>query len=418
MASTLTIAPVSPESAASAAVLPTSARLWLNVLSHLDPSYGGLSSIVPQLCISVAETGLASASIAAFCLPGEQIKPVCLPPETTSFWPTGRIEWLSKRDLRRNFTRAVDKVEGLHIHGLWEQSTDIAARTARSMGKPYIISAHGMLEPWALANKQFKKRIYTALFERRNLDGAACLHALTRAEAEDYRHFGCTNPIVVIPNAVHIPAALDPDLFLSAYPLLRGKTLILFLGRIHFKKGLDLLVSAWAELARKWPEARLVLAGPDSENTRAGIEQRIAEAGIADRVTFTGMLDSDMKWSAYAAAACFVLPSYSEGLSTSVLEAMAAGLPIVLTEQSHMPEVSEHQAGWTIQPRVDDLIDALTAALSASIGERQQIGSRGRTLVKHNYSWPSVARRMGEVYRWLGGGPLPESMHSQIESRS
>jgi glycosyltransferase involved in cell wall biosynthesis len=373
MASTLTIAPVSPESAASAAVLPTSARLWLNVLSHLDPSYGGLSSIVPQLCISVAETGLASASIAAFCLPGEQIKPVCLPPETTSFWPTGRIEWLSKRDLRRNFTRAVDKVEGLHIHGL---------------------------------------------FERRNLDGAACLHALTRAEAEDYRHFGCTNPIVVIPNAVHIPAALDPDLFLSAYPLLRGKTLILFLGRIHFKKGLDLLVSAWAELARKWPEARLVLAGPDSENTRAGIEQRIAEAGIADRVTFTGMLDSDMKWSAYAAAACFVLPSYSEGLSTSVLEAMAAGLPIVLTEQSHMPEVSEHQAGWTIQPRVDDLIDALTAALSASIGERQQIGSRGRTLVKHNYSWPSVARRMGEVYRWLGGGPLPESMHSQIESRS
>jgi glycosyltransferase involved in cell wall biosynthesis len=398
---------VVPEAACSAALSLKSAGRWVNVLSHLDAKYGGLSSIVPQLCVSVAEAGLATTSVAAFCLPGEHAQTSCVPPRSITYWPTSRIEWIRSPQLRARFERTLAEADGVHIHGLWEQSSNVAARTARALGKPYMISAHGMLEPWALANKRFKKRLYSALIERANLDGAACLHALTRAEAEDYRRFGCTGPIAVIPNAVHIPRTLDPSLFHEAYPSLRGRRLILFLGRIHFKKGLDLLVDSWAQLARAWPDAHLVLAGPDSEGTRAGIEQRIAQAGLVDAVTFTGMLDSRMKWSAYAAAACFVLPSYSEGLSTSVLEAIAAGLPIILTEQSHMPEVAEHHAGWVIQPEVDDLTGALSAALSAAPATSRATGARGRRLIEQQYSWPSVAARMGEIYRWVATGERP-----------
>ncbi len=399
-----------------ALIAPQGEKRWINVLSHLDPRYGGLSSIVPQLCASITEAGLAQTAVAAFCLPTEQIKPSCLPSQTTSFWPGSRITWLTDRNLRRRFRSAIEAAEGVHIHGLWEQSTNVAAGTARSLHKPYLVSAHGMLEPWALANKRLKKRLYAALFERRNLREAACLHALTHAEAEDYRNFGCSNPIVVIPNAVHLPQSLDAATFLAAFPQLRGRTLILFLGRIHFKKGLDLLVASWAQLARKWPEAHLVLAGPDSENTRAGIEESIARAGLGNRVTFTGMLDHEMKWSAYAAATCFVLPSYSEGLSTAVLEAMAAGLPIILTEQSHMPEIGDNHAGWIIQPDVDDLTGALTTVLSSSSGALRIVGARGRALIKQNYSWPSVANQIAEVYHALASGRLPKDQRSNVES--
>jgi glycosyltransferase involved in cell wall biosynthesis len=410
MAPTMTIQSDAPRNAAPVTATVWPAGEWVSVLSHLDPKYGGLSSIVPQLCASLRQAGLASTSLAAFCSPGEHSSPPSLPCDSISYWPTSRIEWLRNPKLRGDFRRTIEAADGVHIHGLWTQSTNIAARAARALNKPYLISAHGMLEPWALGNKRLKKQLYAAAFERANLAGAACLHALTRAEADDYRNFGCTNPIAVIPNAVHVPRTLDPSLFLDAHPELRGRRLILFLGRIHFKKGLDLLVDSWAQLARKWPDAHLVLAGPDSENTQAGIEQKIAQAGITDAVTFTGMLDSTMKWSALAAADCFVLPSYSEGLSTSVLEAMAAGLPIILTEQSHMPEVAEYHAGWVIQPQVDDLTCALTAALSASAATTQAIGARGRSLIEQHYSWPSVAARMGEIYRWLVTGKKPASV--------
>ena len=149
-----------------------------------------------------------------------------------------------------------------------------------------------MLESWALKNKRLKKQIYAALFERRNLQGAACLHALTQAEAQDYRNFGLKNPIAVIPNGVEIPSAVSAEPFLAQFPALRGKQLVLFLGRIHFKKGLDILCRAWSKIFKNHPNTQLVLAGPDFENTQAEIQKLLQSLGAESQVTFTGMLTS------------------------------------------------------------------------------------------------------------------------------
>jgi glycosyltransferase involved in cell wall biosynthesis len=267
-----------------------------------------------------------------------------------------------------------------------------------------------MLESWALRNKRIKKAIYAALAERANVSGAACLHALTRAEALDYRRFGSRSPIAVIPNGVAIPERLDPEPFLDSFPALRGKRLVLFLGRIHFKKGLDILVEAWAEVAKRWPDTQLVLAGPDFEGTRAKIEAMIAERSLTERVLFTGMLRDELKWSALAASECFVLPSYSEGLSVSTLEAMGAGLPVVITEQCNLPDVASYGTGWIIQSNAGELAVILNECLRNSHEMNRQIGLRGRALIQEKYNWPSVAKQMSEVYRWVQGGPAPGSV--------
>ena len=208
---------------------------WISVVSHLDPRYGGLSSVVPQLGSRIATDHHFEMELAAFCTKGELYVSDRTTPVTE--WPTSRVHWLRNRSLRHRFNEFVRAADGVHIHGLWEQSTAVAASTARALRKPYILSAHGMLESWALQNKRLKKQVYAALLERANVNGAACLHALTEAEARDYRRFGATGPVAVIPNGVTIPASLSPNPFLAQFPSLSGKRILLFLGSIHFKKG-------------------------------------------------------------------------------------------------------------------------------------------------------------------------------------
>jgi glycosyltransferase involved in cell wall biosynthesis len=385
----------------------TSTGHWVNVISHLDPKYGGISTVVPQLGSWMAANGSTRVELAAFCLPDEHYDIQGHSRLETTYWPSNRMAWMKQRDLRSRFEDTLKGAQGIHIHGLWEQSTCVAARAANRLGKPYILSAHGMLEPWALANKKWKKRIYAALIEREIVAGATCLHALTRAEALNYRGFGSRAPIVVIPNGVNVPSQVDPKLFFDAYPALRGKRIILFLGRMHFKKGLNLLVNAWAELAAKWPDVHLVIAGPDSESTRTTIEQLVRERALVNQVSFTGMLQCEMKWSCLAAAECFVLPSYSEGLSTSVLEAMGIGLPVIITRHCNLPEVTDSGAGWEIEATQEELAQALGKVLKNSPTENQAIGRRGMCLVRDHFNWQAVARRMSEVYRWAATGQRP-----------
>jgi len=400
---------------ASEARSSTSGGRWVNVVSHLDARYGGLSAVVPRLVSSIVATTPFTVDLAAFCVPGEIFSETDYPGISISRWPASRLAWLKRRELTLDFSHQLKDLDGVHIHGLWEQSTTAAVHAARALRKPYILSAHGMLDPWALRNKRLKKVIYAALAEHANVRGAACLHALTHAEVQDYRRFGSTGPIAVIPNGVAIPEQTDPHLFLENFPSLGGTRIVLFLGRIHFKKGLDILVESWAAIAKRWPDARLVLAGPDFEGTRAKIEALVSGHKLNDSVLFTGMLRDEMKWSALAAAESFILPSYSEGLSVSTLEAMGMGRPVIITEQCNLPDVTRFQAGWIIQSNSAAITESLNELLQNSSAINREVGERGRNLVRQRYNWPSVARQMSEVYRWVQSGAAPHSAPASVE---
>lgn len=388
---------------------------WVEVVSHLDPRYGGLSAAVPELAMSLAG-GLGGTamdvSLAAFCAAGEEYEPAGFGPEQMRFWPASRGSWLKDRvrggGLRRGLEEQIRAADGVHLHGLWEGSTAVAAETARQLGKPYLISAHGMLEPWALAKKRVKKLLYAALVERENVAGATCLHALTQAEAEQFIEFGARSPIAIIPNAVECPTDVDERMFLREYPGLRGKRVVLFMARLHAKKGLDLLLEAWGSIAVRHPDATLVLAGPDSDGTEARLRAEVARAGLSESVVFAGMLRDGMKWSALAAAEGFVLPSFSEGLSVAVLEAMGMGLPVLVTRQCNLPEVRTHGAGWVTEPDADEVCGALKNLLDRTPAENRAMGACGARLVQERYAWPVVARQMSEVYAWTLGGRMPE----------
>jgi glycosyltransferase involved in cell wall biosynthesis len=266
-----------------------------------------------------------------------------------------------------------------------------------------------MLDAWALRNKRWKKIAY-GFFERANLRRAACLHALTEAEALDYRTFGLRNPVAIIPNGVNAPPLLDAQAFLSAHPECRDRQVLLYLGRIHYKKGVHLLARTWASLAPRFPDAHLVYAGPDSENTLSGLRQLVDELGVARRVTFTGMLDAPAKWSALAAAHAFVLPSYSEGFSVATLEALAAARPVIVTDACRFPEIAARQCGWVVSPSRGELEAALAECLGASRARLETMGEKGRRLVQMRYQWSAIARQMSDVYDWILGGARPSSV--------
>jgi glycosyltransferase involved in cell wall biosynthesis len=306
----------------------------------------------------------------------------------------------------------LQSADGLHIHGIWQEHCAISGALARLNGKPYIVSAHGMLERWAVRHKWLKKCLYSGLIERSNLRRAACLHALTIAELEDYRRYGLRNPVAVIPNGVDIPQGASPDMFLQAYPQLKDKRLVVFLSRIHYKKGLDILCKAWHGLRRRFADTHLVIAGPDSDNSQSTVQAYVDALGVSDSVIFTGMLRDAMKWSALAAAELFVLPSYSEGFSVAVLEAMGMALPVVISGPCNFPEVEHRCCGVVIHPTASELEHALSQLLNANCSDRVRMGERGRQLVAEHYSWSAVGRQMAELYQWVVG--RPESLTLQV----
>ena len=237
---------------------------------------------------------------------------------------------------------SVRAAEVVHLHGLWQAHTRRGARAARAARVPYLIAAHGMAEPWALRHKRWKKRVYLALVEARNLRRASCLHALSRPEIGHLRKIAPWTPICFIPNGVDLAPFddLPPRAELEAEcPELAGKFVLLFFGRVHVKKGLDLLAEALGQVAPAHPELHLLIAGTD-DGALSPFCDRMAELGLTRRMTYLGHVAGERARRVWAAADAFILPSYSEGFSMAVLEAMACRLPCLITTACHFPEAA------------------------------------------------------------------------------
>jgi glycosyltransferase involved in cell wall biosynthesis len=265
---------------------------------------------------------------------------------------------------------------------------------------PYLVTPRGMLEPWALSYKAWKKRLYYNLFEKPALQQASAIQTLAKKEAEGVKILDLKAPIVVVPNGVHkqdFETLPEPENFYSKFPETRNKTLILFLGRIDPKKGLDLLSTAFAKIHTLFPHTHLIVAGQDNIGYLSVVKDYFAQAGCIDAVTFTGMLTGSLKHSALAAANIYVAPSYSEGFSMSVLEGMASGLPCVITTGCNFSEAASAQAAYVVDVNAEELADALTKCLQ-NPQQAKQMGNRARQLVFENYTWERVASQLIEIY--------------------
>lgn len=296
----------------------------------------------------------------------------------------------------------------LHQHGIWQGFSASVRGWGRRTGGPVVISPRGMLDPWALSNSAWKKRIAGFLYENGNLRHAACLHALNESERLSMRRLGLRNPIMVLPNGIDPPPARTdaPAPWSGKVP--DGARTLLFVGRIHPKKGIDLLLHAMAAGVPGGDDWHLVVVGWHQGGHAAELKAQARTLPIASRVHFLGPLYGDAKWSALRHADAFVLPSHSEGLPMSVLEAWAAGLPVLMTRACNLPEGPAAGAAIEVETEVGALHEGLAQLIALPDEERRAMGEAGRQLVARRFTWEGIGAQMRDTYHWLlAGGAAP-----------
>jgi poly(glycerol-phosphate) alpha-glucosyltransferase len=305
-----------------------------------------------------------------------------------------------------------------YVAGLWKYPGLCAQRWSQATGKPLVIAPHGMLEPWAVRHSGLKKKIAGWLFQNAQLRRAACLRALSPAEVGSFRAYGLKNPVCVVPNGVDlVPLAESPVPRHASFPA--GRKVLLYLGRIHEKKGLAPLLSAWAQARAEGGEWVLAIAGWDQGGHEADLMRQATDLGIPwsdsgaaaspdASVLFLGPQFGAAKQACYTSCDAFILPSFSEGLPMVVLEAWAQSKPVLMTPACHLPEGLAAGAALRIEPATESIAAALREIYRLSPAELQAMGGKGRILVETKFDWREVAAQLASVYGWiLGGGAKP-----------
>jgi glycosyltransferase involved in cell wall biosynthesis len=294
----------------------------------------------------------------------------------------------------------------LSVHGLWKYCSVGSQRWHQRTGRPYVVHSHGMLDLWALRNARWKKRIAAALYENQHLRGAACLRALSEAEARSIRDYGLRNPICVIPNGIDLPDLRGSD----AKTQSENPKTLLYLGRLHRKKNLANLIRAWNKTFhsqdRNSDSWVLAIAGWD----QGGYESELRRTAAGASVVFLGPRFGAEKGECYRACDAFILPSLSEGLPMTVLEAWAHAKPVLMTPECNLPEGFQANAALRIGTTPDEIAAGLKQLAEMSAEDRNQMGNRGRVLVATRFSWPRIGEQMRAVYEWMLGGEMPDSV--------
>jgi len=295
-------------------------------------------------------------------------------------------------------------------HYLFSYAPSCAAAIARWKGVPYTVRTMGQLSSWALSQSKLRKQIYTSLIERRNLKHAAAIQCTTPEEAQDVRNFGIHTPIVTLPLGVHLPSGLsDPKMQLrKQYNLSKNVPIILFLSRLHHKKRPELLLESLSLLQAQGHHFHLILAGSGMPDYLSYLKNLSTSLGLDHCVSFPGLVIDKEKDLLLQGSDLFVLPSFSENFGIAVAEALAAGLPVVITPGVQIAsDIATAKAGLIVPGEVEPLVASITKLL-VSPQLRDELGQNGQRLAKERYSWKAITQNLIPVYEALASGkPLP-----------
>jgi len=374
----------------------------LHVIPSIAPARGGPSVVIRTLAGAQAEQGMeVHVATTDDDGPNHRTAPPTVPfvQDQVTFWifPRQSSFYLFSLPLTRWLRTHARDYDVIHIHALFSYAAIPAARSAKRAGVPYIVRPLGTLNRWGMRHRRrWLKRLSYSVIESRILAGAAAIHYTCEQEAAEARELGAPETGVVVPNPVDLDPATpahDP----SAPPAL------LFLSRLDAKKGLDLLLPAFARVLKQHPRATLTIAGSGPAEFVEGLKRQSCELAIESAVVWAGFLQGAEKRHALAQAQVFVLPSYSENFGVAVVEAMGAGLPVVVSDQVGLhQEVSSAGAGLVAECTVDSLEAALLRVFKDP-ALRATMGQRAVTLAK-TFSRTAVAAQLAEVYARIRSG--------------
>lgn len=375
---------------------PRSTALKLiQVVPAITNEASGPSYSVRRLCDSLISLGVdvrlaaldwePSANSPAY----QRTFPLGIGPRRLGFSPHMR-SWLE--------TEAhTEQADLMHSHSLWMMPNVYPAAAVRGTKCKLIMSPRGALSVWALNHNRFRKRLFWRLFQERATQAADLFHATARSEYEDIRRVGLRQPVCVLPNGVDIPPLIG----------VVRKRRVLFLGRIHPKKGVDVLLRAWEAIQGRYDDWELQIVGPEGDAHSAAMRTLSSQLGLR-RVSFAGPLFGAQKNRAYQEASVFVLPTNSENFGMTVAESLAAATPVIVTKGAPWQELREKGAGWWIDPGVDSLVACLGDALERSSSELRLMGDAGRQWMENEFSWCQISDRFLTTYKWLlHGGDRP-----------
>ena len=377
----------------------------LHVPRTLDDDAGGPPMVVQGICTALREQGV-QCEVATTHGSRTHGKPVQLPGIAVHSFPASPLAsvWNGHaQGLWRFLQRNASRFDLIHIHEPWHYSSCAAYVAAQRAGVPLMVSIHGAMMAGALRRKRQRKFLYLNLVQRRMLNAMGAVHTLAPAETQALSALGVRCPFFQAPNGVsrEMLRALDAapvSPLIERHPQLAGRRVILFLGRIIARKGLIPLAEAFIALARRHPDAMLLVAGEPQDDTAAQARAALHRAGLRQRAVFAGMLTGADKLAALRLADIFALPSQFEGFSAAILEALAARLPVVISAGCNFPEVAEHQAGC-IAPTTPEALAGTLDTLLGDASLRARMGANGRRMIEQHYTWSTISAAFAQRYR-------------------
>ncbi|MFH7024919.1 MAG: glycosyltransferase [Heteroscytonema crispum UTEX LB 1556] len=382
----------------------------LHVIPSVSPSLGGPTEVVLNLVKALRECGVDTEIVTTNDNgPDELVLNVPLNQrveyQQVPVWFLPRYshrmkEFIFSEALTRWLWQHLKEYDLLDIHYLFSYASSCAGTIARWQGIPYTIRTMGQLEPWALAQSRLKKQVYTFIIERHNLNRAAAIHCTSASEAEDVRNFGIKTLIITLPlgvnQPIYLPEAKQKLHYL--YGIESETPVVLFLSRLHYKKRPDLLVRSLNQLAAQNYNFHLIVAGAGEPDYIDYLKNLIASLGLTSQTSFAGFVTGEDKQLLLQGCDIFVLPSFSENFGIAVAEAMAVGLPVIVTPGVQIaPEIALSKAGLVVEGEEDALANAI-AKLLACPKLQQQLSENAQRLVNGQYSWSAIAQNLSSAY--------------------
>lgn len=384
----------------------------VQVQGIFSPEHGGPTHSLRNYCVSLAKR---NHEVTALVLDGwpnmSPVDAMPAPVKTISCRVQKPYALGASAEMKGRLSK-LEAVDLFHLHGAWLRAMHYGAVEARARKIPYVFELMGMYEEYSLGQKWFKKRVSRAWFQDKNISLAGCLHVNSESEGIRLRKMGFKPPIAVIPVGVDtdlIRSRQTNSLEMDVPEIWKLTPFFLFLSRIHPKKGIEMLLPAWAKLHASYPDVRLVIAGAGEASYVQRLQEMASNLGIFERCVWAGAVSENQKAWLLTKAKFMALPTYSENFGNVVPEALAHGTPVLTTTGTPWSGIVVNRCGWYVAPSTEAIEQGLRTAMATPDDELKQMGQAGRNWCEENFSLNYTADSIDSVYRWLVNGDAKPS---------